>query len=64
MKKVEGWRENKVSKSKVNEKNMLTLLNKRKWLHYNDTYQNDKMTPLLWNEGSTILIFDEYSGIK
>ena len=52
MKKVERWRENKVRKSKVSE-NKCWLLIKIKWFHYYETYQNDKMTLLLWNGGST-----------
>ena len=52
IKNVERWREKKVRESKVNMKKCVDFYLKEKWLYYYETYQNNKMTLLLWNGGS------------
>ena len=53
IKKVERWRDNKVRESKVGVEKCVDFYLKEKWLYYYGTYQNGKMTLLLWNEGSS-----------
>ena len=55
MKKTERCRENKLRESKVGGKKCVDFYQKGKLLYYYRTYQNGKMTLLLWNGESICL---------